>query len=157
MTHLPIHNYTCCIAENFCVDRDNDTVVMLECEIPNDPSNPPTPQPLPLQSWFKDGELVYTAPLGTIPDIEDFVMDKQVLMPGVLDPTTFTADGDGTISYSTVVMNISIPVFLPPNTTIEQARQMLFDLLLGNWTCVANNSLGTSSVTHIVRECGEYW
>ena len=156
MTHLPIDNYTCCIAENFCVDRDNDTVVMLECEIPNDPSNPPTPQPLPLQSWFKDGELVYTAPLDNTPDIDDFTMDNPVLIPGVLVPTTFTASADGTISYSTEVMNITFLPQLPPSTTTEQARQMLFDLLLGNWTCVANNSLGTSSVTYTIRECGEY-
>ena len=138
------------------MERNSDTPVMLECEIPNDPSNLPRPQPLTLRSWFKDGELVYTTTLDTTPDIEDFVRDKPVLIIGVLYPTTFAATVDGTISYSTVVMNITFQPPLPPNTTIEQARQVLFDLLLGNWTCVANNSLGTSSVTYITRECGEY-
>ena len=82
-------------------------------------------------------------------------MDNPVLITGVLTPEVFTATADGSILYSTQVENITYAVPLSPGTALPQARALLFDGLLGNWTCVANNTLGTSAVTIAISECGE--
>ena len=127
-------------------------MIQLDCKIQADP---PIPLPTPSRSWFKDGELVYTAPLETVPDVDEYTMANPVLITGVLTPGVFSATADGTIFYNTEVENITFAMPLPPGTTVEQARVMVFDGLLGNWTCVGNNTLGSSSVTNIIRECGE--
>ena len=147
--------YCYCIAGNFCIQRSVNEMVLLGCEIPNEATNPPLPFPTPSRSWFKDGELVYIADLETVPDVDEYTMANPVLITGVLTPDVFSATADGTIFYNTEVENITFAMPLPPGTTVEQARVMVFDGLLGNWTCVGNNTLGSSSVTNIIRECGE--
>ena len=124
------------------------TVIELECMILKG-------QPSPLRSWFKDGELVYSAISGLDFDASDFLSDNPLLIPGVLDPTPFTALKDGIIFYNYDIMNISVPSMLPPGTTLEQATQEVFDLLIGNWTCLVNNTLGLAMVTYTIRECGK--
>ena len=130
-------------------------MIALECEIPIEPTMPPIPFPYPSRSWFKDGKLVYIAPISTVPDISDYTVDNPVLKPGVLTPDVFAALSDGTILYNTQVENIIFAMPFPPGTTILQARQLVFNGLIGNWTCVANNLLGSSSVTYVIKECGE--
>ena len=138
------------LTEQRCISRDMDSkVVELDCIILN------SPQPSPLRSWFKDGELVYSTISGLTVDPNDFLMDNPILVPGVLDPSPFTALGDGRIFYNYDIMNISVPSMLPPGTTLEQATQEVFDLLIGNWTCLVNNTLGSSTVTYVIRECGK--
>ena len=130
-------------------------MIVLHCEIPNEPTMPPLPLPTPSRSWFKDGKLVYIAELETVPDVDEYTMDNPVLITGVLTPDVFSATTDGTILYNTQVDNITFAMPLPLGTTILQARQLVFDGLIGNWTCVANNTLGSSSVTYVIKECGE--
>ena len=107
--------------------------------------------------WYKDGELVYSTPLEQTPNPNlDFFVENQILMPGIFDQIVLTPTIIGEIFYFYGVMNISMPDLLPPDiTTLEQARQELFNLALGEWMCVVNNSLGTASVTYVIRECGE--
>ena len=139
-------------ADEYCILRDNNgsRLITLECGLLN------VPQPQPRRSWFKDGELVYIALSGNTIDTTDFFMEFSILMTGVLDPSAFTATSDGTIFLDYQVENITMPQLLPPNVTIEQARQKVFDLFLGNWTCTISNTLGSATpVTYIIRDCGK--
>ena len=148
------HTILCCslIAVLQCVSRNADNkIVNLECEILGNP------QPNPLRSWFKDGELVYSAINGFSPNPSDFFMNNPILVPGVLDPITLSALSDGTIVYNYEVRNITSPQQLPPGTTEAQIEQQVFDLLLGNWTCIVNNTLGSTTITYLITDCGEIY
>jgi hypothetical protein len=81
-------------------------------------------------------------------------MENPILLPGVFNISPFQILSDGTVTIYTGFANISFPELgmLAPNTTLEQAREELFDLFLGNWTCHVNNSLGSFSVEYILRE-----
>lgn len=123
----------------------------LSCGIQSSPVLYPTP----VRSWFRNGELVYTAFHGYPPDVSDFIMKHTILMPGVLDPVVFIATSSGSITFDTHVVNISQPMAIPSVTTVEGAREQVFNLLIGNWTCVVTNELGTDSVTHTFTSCSE--
>lgn len=126
----------------------------LDCTVDN---SVPQPVPIPLQSWYKDGELVSSAQIheSTEP-IMSFVMANQLLMMGVFDFSPLQVLLGGTLVLTTTFTNITNPMLgqLSPDTTIAQARELLFETFLGNWTCLVNNSLGSSSVEYIVREYG---
>ena len=64
---------------------------------------------------------------------------------------------DGDLVFTTEFTNITNPIMggLAPDITFSEARAMLFDILLANWTCVANNTLGLSSVSNFFRMCGK--
>ena len=114
------------------------------------------PQPSPRRTWFKDGEQVYSAISGFTPDPSEFVMMNPILMPGVLDPITFSTLSDGSIAYNYEVENITSPQLLPPGTTtIDEAKQQVFELLLGNWTCMVSNTLGSATITYVISDCGK--
>lgn len=130
--------------------------LQLGCDVINDPLNPPLPLPTPTRSWFKDGELIYSALLDDPPDASKFLMNNTIFVLGVLDPATLTLPSDGKIYYNTQVVNITSPSLIAHITTIDQAREEVFDFVLGNWTCVVSNNLGTVSLQHIISECGKY-
>ena len=131
------------------MDTDAPRTVLMECEILNDP------QPTPRRTWFKDGKNVYSDLTGSFPDLTEYFIENSILVTGVLDPITITAPRDGTIYYNYEVMNITFPALLPPDTTIAQAEQQVFQHLLGNWSCTVDNTLGSATVTYKIRECGK--
>ena len=132
-------------------DTNGSKIVTLECGLLN------IPQPQAMRTWFKDGGLIYTELTDSAVDLSDYFTQFPILMTGILDPAAFTATSDGTIFLDYTVDNITLPELLPQGTTFEQAREEVFDLLLGNWMCTVNNTLGsTTPVTYIIRECGEY-
>ena len=140
--------------ENKAVNRSDRELFTLGCDIYD---GPPTALPLPRRLWYKDGELVYSASLlGDSVDLTSFIIAHPILALGVLYPTVLIASEDGTIFYHAYVDNITHPTLLPPGiTTIEQAEQQVLELLLGNWTCVVENSLGRKSVTYSFRNSSE--
>ena len=164
-----IHHYsTICTVMLIChhyVHATDDILVVrnmlsmlsldLECEID---LNVPQPIPPPLLSWFKDGELVSSAEFGQIPEFSmSFLTANPNLMPGVFDIDPLQIMSDGTLMLTTRFTNISFPIAsgnLPPDTTLEQARELLFSSFLGNWMCFVNNSIGSSSVEYVVTEYG---
>lgn len=155
-TKMSIHGYVLrgLFADAFCVSRNAtgaDSRISLRCDVANEA------QPPALRTWLKDGELVYSELDGDSIDSDEYSIENQILLPGVLDPVTFTTFGDGSIAYNYDVMNISVPAFVPEGvTTPQQARDVVFDLLLGNWTCVLNSSLGSPDpITYLIRECGK--
>ena len=131
-------------------------VLLLECAI--DDTRIPRPVPLPILSWFKDGELISSAQSGQNFQIEEsYVMANPILTRGVFDFSVLTVLNDGTVALTTSVTNITLRALgmIPLDTTLEQARELLLNTFLGNWTCVVNNSLGSSSVEYIVGEFGK--
>lgn len=142
-----------CTTEYIEVARnDSETVLTLECDVA------PRLWPSPLISWLKDGELVSSALIGDTPAIEpSFLAANPILTFGVFDLQQFGVQSDGTVFLSTIFTNITNPKLgnLPPVTTDKQAKELLFNSFLGNWTCFVNNSLGSASVEYIVRELGK--
>ena len=125
----------------------------LDCGV--DDPNLPQPNPLPTRSWFKDGQLISSAQYRSHADIElTYLMENSILLTGVFNIPTFQVLPNGTITMYTGFTNITSPELgmLEPETTLEQARELLFDIFLGNWTCHVNNSLGSFSVEYILRE-----
>ena len=113
--------------------------------------------PSPSFSWFKDGQPFHN--IFNDPIIEEsFLAQKPILMPGVFDvpPLSIILIGYE-IHLSTRFTNIANPMLggLVPDTTLPEARQLVLDTLLGNWTCFVNNSLGSASVEYIIRELGK--
>lgn len=125
----------------------------LDCDVPID--SPPTPIPNPQRTWMRNNNVVYTAELGAAPDASEFFMNNTILTPGTLDPQPFTVLSGGQIFFNYQVDNISAPGMIPDVMSIEAAERILFNLLLGTWTCSASNELGSDSVTYTIRECGE--
>ena len=115
----------------------------------------PYPIPIPQRSWYKDGELVYSAPVFSVPDASAFFAANPLLGLGALSPPPIRTLSDGSILLSNHVENITSPSLLPPGTTVEQVKEQLRTLLLGNWTCTLNNTLGDASHTHMIRECSK--
>ena len=123
-------------------------------------SNGAPPFPIPQRSWYKDGELVYTANDGTLPDASEYIMKYPIFMPGVLEPQALFLYDDGTIFYSIPIYfiinyNDLIPDLIPDIADKEAVRRYLFNHLLGNWTCFVSNNLGNDSVSYIITDCGK--
>lgn len=127
----------------------------LPCPIPNEI---PRPVPLPTRTWFRDGVLAASALRGETVNVDmAFLMQFPILNMGAFDTAPFQVLVSGDLVFTTAFTNITNPMMagLAPGTTLSQARAMLFDILLANWTCVANNSLGASSISNFIRMCGK--
>ena len=135
--------------------------VLLGCTISNEV---PRPVPPPTITWLRNSVPAASASFGGHFDVDmDFLMQFPILTTGVFSGY-FGAIGpifqvliSGELFFSTEFINITNPMLgnLPESTTRRQVRAMLFDILLANWTCVANNSLGTSAVEHHIGMCGK--
>ena len=131
----------------------NDSVVFLTCDV----ADLPRPIPLPTRFWFKDGQIVSSMQYGASAEIDElFLMENPILTIGVFDFPAFQVLLDGTTVLFTGFSNISSPELgmIAPGTTLEEARKMLLNIFLGNWTCLVNNSLGSSSVEYILSGNG---
>ena len=92
----------------------------------------------------------------------NFLMQFPILSAGVFglhgNPIpVFLILPSGQLVFITKFNNITDPILgnLAPDTTLHQARAMFLDILFANWTCVANNSLGSSAVEHHIEACGK--
>lgn len=142
------------LAENFCWERDDMRPIVLNCSI----AEGAQPRSIPTRMWLRNGILAYSSQVGESLDPNpDFFIDYPILMMGIFQPNVLTATSDGKLFYVDDLSNITMPDLLPPGiTTLEEAQPQLFNLSLGNWTCVANSTLGTDSVTYEIRECGKH-
>ena len=118
-----------------------------------------SPIPTPRRTWYKDGIIVYSNDIGTAPDPSDFFANEPILTPGVLSPITLIALLNGSLTYNTRVDNITEPQIVamhyPEINNSAAAEELIFNLLLGNWTCVLQNDVGMASVQYLVQECGK--
>ena len=130
-------------------------MLTLDCDIDN--SNLPQTVPVPSLSWFKDGQLVFSFVQQLYFGVsieESFLAQNPILTQGVFDVSPFQILSSGDAILHTMFTNIINPMLgnLAPGTNFTQARQLLLDTYLGNWTCFVNNSLGNASVEYIIRE-----
>ena len=133
----------------------------LSCTVSNEV---PRPVPPPTLTWLRNGVPAASAFIGEAFDVDmAFLMQFPILTPGVFShdrgyiTPTFQVLLSGELFFSTEFTNISDPLLgnLPVSTTRRQARAMIFDIILANWTCMANNSLGTAVVEYHIGMCGK--
>ena len=157
---------TCLLGENRAMPGDDGGImvtVQLQCTV-ND--EVPRPIPPPSLTWFRNGsEVARAASFGESFELDiNFQMQFPILTPGIFSSSgnfflPFQILSNGVVVFTTESFdNITMPMLgdLAPDTTLRQARAMLFhDILLANWTCVAYNSLGTAAVEYLIRVCGK--
>ena len=127
----------------------------LPCPVPNEV---PRPVPPPTIMWFRNGVPAASATRGENFDLDmDFLNAFPSLRAGVFNIPIFQVLTDGDLVFTTRFENITNPMLgeLPPDIAFSDARDRLFNILLANWTCVANNTLGLSSVSNFLRMCGK--
>ena len=123
---------------------------MLGCEVSMDI---PTSVPPEQRSWTKDGMLIYSEDVS----VDVFTMANPLFQGGVFDPDVIVAPDDGSIVYRTQFNNVTAPnVLQMEGVTEDQARDIIFDFALGTWECTLGNILGNTTVTSVIRECGEF-
>ena len=126
----------------------------------------PQPIPSPTLTWFRNGVPAASTVSGysfDVNSIMNFLMQFPILSSGVFGSLhgtivpAFQVFSSGELIINTEFDNITDPMLgnLAPDTTLRQARAMLLDILFANWTCVANNSLGSSAVEHHIEACGK--
>ena len=155
---------TCLLGENRAVPGDDGGImetVQLQCTVNIEV---PRPVPLPSLTWFRNGLEVARFAFGDFKfDITNFQMQFPILTPGVFSSSSgiflpFQIFSSGEVVFTTEFFNnITMPMLgnLAPDTTLRQARAILFDILLANWTCVAYSSLGTAAVEYLIGVCGK--
>jgi hypothetical protein len=94
---------------------------------------------------------------------DNFLTQFPILMTGVFGSAstvipTFQVLSNGDLVFTTDFNNITDAMLggLAPGTPLRQAKMMLFDILVADWMCVANNTLGSSSVENTIRRCGKF-
>ena len=81
----------------------------------------------------------------------EFFAANMLLVPSVLQPQVFLPTVDGAITFLTRVDNSS-QAGIPE----DMARNLLFEIYLGVWTCSVNNAYGSVTATTKVTDCGMY-
>ena len=152
------------IGTNFCLEFGSTsparTRATLDCDIiqRNLPTNIPGAFPQPERTWEKDGVTYYSATLENTPVITpEFMTKNSLMMQGLTTPDVLEASVDGSLVFNSqfTLKNTSLVMF-PPGTTSASAKRMIFESLLGTWTCSVNNSLGNESCSSTIRKCGRY-
>ena len=156
---------TCLLGENRAMPGDDGGImetVQLQCTIIVEV---PLPFPIPSLTWFRNGlEVARAAKFSESFELDsNFQMQFPILTPGVFSSSgnfflPFQILSNGVVVFTTESFdNITMPMLggLAPDTTLRQARAMLFDILLANWTCVANSSLGTAAVEYLIGMCSK--
>ena len=152
------------IGTNICLEFGSNsparTRTTLDCDIiqRNLSANIPGAFPQPERTWKKDGVTYYSAMLGNTPVITpEFMTKNSLMMQGLTTPDVLEASVDGSLVFNSqfTLKNTSLVMF-PPGTTSASAKRMIFESLLGTWTCGVNNSLGNESCSSTIRKCGRY-
>lgn len=141
------------IGAEICISRNNPTTISLACQIPY---GPPLAYPIPNRTWTKDATIVVNSTEhGKTPDLANLLDTQLLLMPGSLHPTPFSAAKDGSITFTTQVRRISSPTRFMEGYTLDDARNDLFEFLLGTWTCGVSNRYGFDAVSTMITDCGK--
>ena len=149
------------IGTNFCLEFGRGWT-HIHCNIVqrNLPANTPGAFPQPERTWKKDGVTYYSATVGDNNFVinPEFVMTNPLLMEGLVRSRALTVTrwrGAGSlVLYTRLTLANNSLLMFPPGTTRASAERMIFESLLGTWTCSVNNSLGNESCSSTVRECG---
>ena len=150
--------YTFKIGTNFCLTFDTRAYTTLKCDIiqRNLHANIPGAFPQPERTWEKDEVTYYSATPWAYPVITPEFLTTNPLLQGLMS-NALTARTSGSLVFNSqfTLGNNSLVMF-PPGTTSASAKRMIFESLLGTWTCGVNNSLGNESCSSTIRKCGRY-
>ncbi len=83
-------------------------------------------------------------------------------MPGTIPGSTVLDISriPGALDFSThVSSNLTNPAILPdlPWRDQEYIRDLIFDEILGSYTCMVENVYGSDMATTVISECSEYY
>lgn len=147
------------IGANFCINANENRNIVLVYEIKI--YNTPSAVPEPIRTWTKDGHTIYSQLAGdrNTPEInKTFLMQGRnvVFMPGLiipqpLNPTRFgelgirlSAQGEGNITMEMPHIGL----------TRETFAGVVFEEILGVYTCSVSNVYGQDTAQTTIRECG---
>lgn len=154
------------IGFNVCLNRANDKfqfALLCDIEPPDVDLGIRTPIPVPLRTWTTDPNnvVIYEALDGDDPMFNpEFFVDgfRQLLMPGVLSgpPILDIQEVRGALLFDGSAINsLANSSILPdlPRRDAEFIRDLVFDEILGSYTCLVQNEYGIDVATTVVSEC----
>ncbi len=80
------------------------------------------------------------------------VLDPDFFIPNVL--TTLTGENHGAIQFNFDLRNTTMLMMVDSIDTIEEARIVAHQAVVGEWTCRVNNSFGSDLAASKVTLCG---
>ena len=98
----------------------------------------------------------YSATPWAYPVITPEFMTTNPLLQGLMSNALRARTSGSLVFNSQFTLGNNSLVMFPPGTTSASAKRMIFESLLGTWTCSVNNSLGNDSCSSTIRECGRY-
>ena len=124
----------------------------------------------PTYTVFKDGvnigEISRDNRNGSLSNIQALLLLQNfpLLSSFVVQPSPLSRFGNGDISLDwTALEFLGVPEFIsflnitiPPSVNQSNLRDFVFESILGNWTCVATNRLGSDSATTLLGECSKH-
>ena len=82
----------------------------------------------------------------------DFLItgDNFLFMPGYIYPTVLLVEPNSLV-FNLQALNFTVT----SGISDSNIQDKLFDLLLGEWTCIQSNTYGASIATTVISECGK--
>ena len=155
------------IGADFCIPRGDSRAYTISCFINDNSRIQSSAFPTPDRAWLMEGDLLYRTDAYENPNIREFLeldfftssesRDRISLAPDAISPSVLQSTEYGGLIFNLIAENITLPVsMLPPGVTLSNFRDAVLDAVLGEWTCVVNNTFGVDSATSIIIECGTY-
>ena len=153
------------IGSNICLNRTLQSqrfVLLCDIEPVNLTAGIRTALPTPNRTWTTDPDnIVITSALdGDAPELNlDFLQSENgmIFLPGLIEPAILDVSrSDGVLAFSTEVSQFN-PEILPDLVERDRdtIRELVFEEILGSYTCMVENVYGFDLATTLVTECGE--
>ena len=84
---------------------------------------------------------------------DKFLENHVAFTLGFVSPPVLETYVDGILHFNLRADNSTLLKMIDPDFTDSNIQGKLFDLLLGSWTCVQNNSYGTTNATTRILDC----
>ena len=157
-----LHNYSLFpgdsynVGTDFCLERlqtESLYNIELKCRTQEGESISPA-LPQPTIQWKLNDNLVYHRENRSF-DM-DFLLtgDNLLFMPGYIYPTVLLVEPDSLV-FNLQALNFTLVTYSFPDISDSNIQDKLFDLLLGEWTCIQSNTYGASIATTMISECGK--
>ena len=155
------------VGSNICLDRSSGSpqfVLLCDVQPRNLTQGIRSAVPTPRRIWTTepDDVVIYEALDGESPDFNPrfFMSDfRLLLMPGIIPgiPVLDIAEINGGLVFNTLVTSnlTSNLTILPdlPRRDAESIGQLVFEEILGSYTCMVENEYGADAATTIISEC----
>ena len=119
--------------------------------------------PTPIRVWTTDPNdlIIYEALDGELPEFNPGFFEggfRQFLIPGIPSNTTvldFFGINGGLIFNTSITTGLTNPAILPEleRRDAEFIGELVFDEILGSYTCIVENEYGADAATTVVTDC----